>query len=95
MPKPKNQTKKRGPRPNRGPFSYSDLVSAFESDGWKMEAGGKHPQMRHPTKRGKISLSPSWTGVKVGSTVWRSMCRQAGMTSTELIALLNPGLERD
>jgi predicted RNA binding protein YcfA (HicA-like mRNA interferase family) len=80
---------KKGPRLNRGPFTFSDLDRAIKRDGWKEAKHGNHPNYKHPTKRGKVQLDKKWDGIRANDLMFRSVARQAGLTNKELLRLLN------
>jgi predicted RNA binding protein YcfA (HicA-like mRNA interferase family) len=81
--------KKASGRLSSGPFSFADIERAIRADGWSEVSHGSHPNYEHPTKPGKIQLDKKWTGVKKGSVAYRSVARQAGLTSKKFQELLN------
>jgi hypothetical protein len=93
MPPKRKKSKKRGlkqgPQLNRGPFSFKDLDRAIRRAGWEEARHGRHPNYKHRTKHGKVQLDKKWTGIRANDTMFRSIARQAGLTSKELLHLLN------
>jgi predicted RNA binding protein YcfA (HicA-like mRNA interferase family) len=84
-----SRKKKPSGRLSHGPFSFADLERAIAKDGWIEGGHGDHPNYKHPTKSGKVQLDKKWTGVKKGSLVFKSVARQAGLSQTDLLRLLN------
>lgn len=93
MPPKRKKNRKRGlrkgPPLNRGPFDFKDLDSAIKKDGWEEAKHGDHPNYKHPTKSGKVQLDKKWTGIRANDMMFRSVARKAGLTSKELLRLLN------
>lgn len=87
--KNKRRGSEKGPRLNRGPFTFSDLDRAIKRDGWKEAKHGNHPNYKHPTKKGKVQLDKKWTGIRANDLMFRSVARQASLTNKELLRLLN------
>jgi len=81
--------KKPSGRMSKGPWSYSDIRRAIESQGYVREEAASHPQWRHPARPGKVSLDEKWTGVKTGQIVFESLARQTGYGKAGLQRLLN------
>jgi predicted RNA binding protein YcfA (HicA-like mRNA interferase family) len=81
--------KKPSGRASHGPFSFADMERAIKKDGWEEAGHGDHPNYEHDTKPGKVQLDKKWTGVKKGSLVFRSVARQAGLTTKQFLDLLN------
>jgi len=83
------RTKKPSGRLSKGPWTYDDIRKAIEGQGYVREAGASHPQWRHPTRPGKVSLDEKWTGVKTGQLVFDSLARQTAYGTKGLQRLLN------
>lgn len=81
--------KKPSGRLSKGPWCFDDIRKALEGQGYVREEGAKHPQWRHPTRVGKVSLDEKWTGVKKTSMVFKSLARQTGYDEKGLQRLLN------
>ena len=73
----------------RGPWTFDDLRRVLESLGYEREEGASHPQWRHATRPGKVSLGENWTGVMSGHVVFKSVCRQADYDPKYILRLLN------
>lgn len=85
--------KKSSGRPYRGPWTCSQMLAALRANGWEVRSQkGSHLHLRHPGRRGKITLDDNWTSVKAGSLPFRGLREQGGYASDELIAILNGGL---
>ena len=84
-------TRKKKPsgRLSKGPWTYDDIRKVLESQGYTSEKGAAHPQWRHPTRPGKVSLDKKWTSVKTGQMVFDSLARQTGYGKKGLQRLLN------
>lgn len=80
---------KKGPPLNRGPFAFRDLDRAIKKDGWREAKHGSHPNYKHPTKGGKVQLDKKWTGIRANDMIFRNVARQAGLSSKDLLRLLN------
>lgn len=74
---------------SRGPFTFADLYRAFKRDGWIEVQHGKHVNMKHPTKKGKLQLNKKWDGVRAGDGMFNSLCRTSGLSKKQLLDLLN------
>lgn len=85
--------KKPSGRHHRGPWTGSQMLAALETNGWETQSQkGSHLHLRHPRRRGKITLDDNWTSVKAGSLPFRGVREQGDYTSDELIAIFNGGL---
>ena len=84
----------RGPQLRRGPFTAGDIETALARDGWQREPGANHPQLRHPTKGGKVSISDKWTGIEASCPIFNNITRQADLSKKAFLRLLN-GLDAD
>jgi len=91
MPPKKNKKRgtKKGPPLRRGPFDFNDLHQAIKKDGWEEARHGNHPNYKHPKKPGKVQLDKKWTSIRANDLMFRSVARQAGLTTKELLRLLN------
>jgi hypothetical protein len=79
----------RGPQLNKGPFTGPQIADALTAQGYVRKPGGRHLNFEHPSRSGKVSISESWTGIKAGSEMFRSLMRQTGYGKTELLRILN------
>lgn len=89
MPPKKKRGLKKGSPLHRGPFDFKDLHRAIGKDGWEEARHGNHPNYKHPTKKGKVQLDKKWTGIRANDLMFRSVARKAGLTSKQLLRLLN------
>jgi predicted RNA binding protein YcfA (HicA-like mRNA interferase family) len=87
-------SKKPSGRLNRGPWTGKQIADALFSQGYYEQPGGSHPQLKHPTRRGKVTIDYKWTGIKAGSQMFNSVARQAGYTKQQFLRLMN-GLPSD
>lgn len=85
----RKKSKKKGPQLHRGPFTCADLKQAIKLDDWEPAKNKKHLNYEHPTKPGKVSLDHKWTGIRANDTMFRSIARQAGLSTKDLLLLLN------
>jgi len=81
--------KKPSGRLTKGPWTFDDIRIAIEKQGYVREEAAGHPQWRHTTRAGKVSLDEKWTGVKKGQVVFKSLARQTGYGEEGLLRLLN------
>jgi len=83
----------RKPKPsgklNRGPWDAKHIRSAFLSDGWYVDEKGPHNQLRHDTRKGKLTVDEKWTSIRVGDDAFRSWIANGGYSKDELIRLFN------
>jgi len=80
---------KRGGQLNKGPFSTEEIERVLTREGWGRVNSKRHLALKHPTKRGKVSMSPGWGHVRYDSEVFASIAAQAGLTKKRLLQLLN------
>jgi predicted RNA binding protein YcfA (HicA-like mRNA interferase family) len=68
--------------------SPADLLRALRKDGWQ-EIGqeGSHVQLKHPSKRGKVTVGVH-SGKTIPPSLLKSIMRQAGLTAEDLRDLL-------
>ncbi len=72
-------------------LTATELLPALKKDGWyEVASEGSHLQMRHATKRGKVSLAMH-AGRVIPPYILISIPRQAGLTADELRRLLWDG----
>ena len=64
-------------------LTAGDFVKVVTLDGWRPVDGTKHLAFGHPTKPGKVSIDQKWDRVRRSSWVFRSVLRQAGLTTAE------------
>jgi predicted RNA binding protein YcfA (HicA-like mRNA interferase family) len=81
--------KKSGGDLNRGPWTSREIIDALRSIGYEQHAGGKHLQLKHPDRPGKVSISPGWSGVAASSMVFNSIARQSGLGKEGLLRVMN------
>lgn len=75
---------------NLGPWPPAQIRRALESDGWCVASGGPHTQLRHPSRRGKVTVDMNWKGgVHYRDAVFGFMASQGGYTRKELRDLVN------
>lgn len=74
---------------SRGPFDYRDFKREFQRVGYKSVKPGDHHNFKHPDRPGKVQLDDKWEHVKVGTWVWRYLCRQSGYSKKELHRIMN------
>lgn len=67
------------------PLTTADVVRMLRYDGWLEVKGTTHRNFEHPTKPGKVQVSPGWVGVKPGSNPWRGLLAQTGWSKDELM----------
>lgn len=68
------------------PLKTDDFKRVLRAVGYVQVDGTKHLAYEHPTRPGKVSLDEKWTGVKVGSWVFRSVVHeQMGMSTEEFL----------
>lgn len=55
-----------------------DLIKLVEADGWYLVAvRGSHHQFKHPTKKGRVTITHPKKDVKIGTV--KSALKQAGL----------------
>jgi hypothetical protein len=91
----KHKRRKDGSKLNRGPFDYKEIRAALKRGGLVWEPGGKHGCMVNHETGAKVPLSTTWTGVKVGQHVFRTVARTSGLGEERLLLLLLNGREID
>lgn len=65
-----------------------ELLRALRRDGWlEVNKAGRHVQLKHPTKRGKVTVGLH-TGKMIPPHVLASVLKQASISSDELRDLL-------
>jgi predicted RNA binding protein YcfA (HicA-like mRNA interferase family) len=73
-----------------GPWSPDHIVKALRSAGWVYDGPPPHTQLKHPTRPGKVTVDRNWkSGVTTKHDVFHSICRQAGYSKRQLVALLD------
>ena len=56
-----------------------EVLRLVERDGWRLvSTRGSHRQFKHPTKRGRVTISGQ-PGEDVAPGTWLSILRQAGL----------------
>ncbi len=56
-----------------------EAIRLIERDGWRLvRVRGSHRQFKHPTKRGRVTISGR-PGEDVAPGTWLSILRQAGL----------------
>lgn len=68
-------------------MKVADIVRCLEEDGWRWADPGRHKTMVHPRKKTKVSVSHGAHEYSPKSTVFKSILRQAGMTTREFEAI--------
>lgn len=84
--------RRKGSELHRGPFTAAEIERELQRIGFTCKPGGNHPQYIHPARGGKVAISRKWTSIKASDAIFRSIARQAGLTSQQLLRVLN-GLE--
>jgi len=62
-----------------------EVIQLIEADGWyEVEVKGSHHQVRHPTKKGRVTVPHPKTELPKGTE--RSILKQAGLIQTGSVA---------
>lgn len=61
-----------------------DAIKRVEKDGWyQLRQRGSHRQFKHPTKRGRVTISGHRLSDDIDPEMWKSIMRQAQIVAEE------------
>ena len=74
----------------RGPFSGALIIAALEAEGWVPEETASDEWMvwRRIGTDTRVLMNPHWERVWEGDPIFRTLCRDMGLSPEELVALL-------
>jgi hypothetical protein len=75
-----------------GPFAGADVERVLQARGWRPEPQESPDETRiyrHAAASWPVAVNPEWTDIWQGDAVFRTICRDLGVSENELVRLLS------